>query len=119
MYVDKRLSGWQLYRLFLRLNRVAPSKDQTFVLDFANTAQDIVDAFEPYYEATTLADLTDPNIVHETMNKLDATGIYQESEIEGLVADYLANKGNNALTKWVTPARGPLPRPGTRRHRPR
>ena len=39
------------------------------------------------------------------MAKLDAAGIYQESEVEGLVADYLANKGNNALTKWVTPAR--------------
>ena len=38
------------------------------------------------------------------MAKLDAAGIYQESEVEGLVADYLANKGNNALTKWVTPA---------------
>jgi type I restriction enzyme, R subunit len=105
MYVDKRLSGVADVQTLSRLNRVAPSKDQTFVLDFANTAQDIVDAFEPYYEATTLADLTDPNIVHETMNKLDATGIYQESEIEGLVADYVANKGNNALTKWVTPAR--------------
>ena len=75
------------------------------MLDFANTAEDIVEAFEPYYEATTLADVTDPNIVHGTMAKLDAAGIYQESEVEGLVADYLANKGNNALTKWVTPAR--------------
>lgn len=46
-----------------RLNRVAPGKDQTFVLDFANSAEDIVEAFEPYYEATTLADVTDPNIV--------------------------------------------------------
>jgi type I restriction enzyme R subunit len=44
------------------------------------------------------------------MNKLDAAGIYQESEISGLVADYLANakqphKGHEALNKWVTPAR--------------
>jgi type I restriction enzyme, R subunit len=105
MYVDKRLSGVAAVQTLSRLNRVAPGKDQTFVLDFANTAEDIVEAFEPYYEATTLADVTDPNIVHETMNKLDAAGIYQESEINGLVDDYLANKGNNALTKWVTPAR--------------
>ena len=53
----------------------------------------------------TLADVTDPNIVHETMGKLDAAAIYHEAEIEGLVTDYLARKGNNALTKWVTPAR--------------
>ena len=105
MYVDKRLSGVAAVQTLSRLNRVAPGKDQTFVLDFANTAEDIVEAFEPYYEATTLADVTDPNIVHETMAKLDAAGIYQESEVDGLVDDYLANKGNNALTKWVTPAR--------------
>jgi type I restriction enzyme R subunit len=105
MYVDKRLSGVAAVQTLSRLNRVAPGKDQTFVLDFANTAEDIVEAFEPYYEATTLADVADPNIVHETMNKLDAAGIYQESEINGLVDDYLAHKGHEALNKWVTPAR--------------
>jgi type I restriction enzyme R subunit len=105
MYVDKRLSGVAAVQTLSRLNRVAPGKDQTFVLDFANGAEDIVEAFEPYYEATTLADVTDPNIVHVTMAKLDAAAIYHDSEIEGLVADYLARKGNNALTKWVTPAR--------------
>ncbi len=45
-------------------------RDQTFVLDFTSTAERIVEAFEPYYEATTLADVTDPNIIHETMNTL-------------------------------------------------
>jgi type I restriction enzyme, R subunit len=39
------------------------------------------------------------------LNRLDAAGIYLESEIEGLVADYLRNKGHEALKKWVTPAR--------------
>ena len=105
MYVDKRLSGVAAVQTLSRLNRVAPGKDQTFILDFANTAEDIVAAFEPYYEATTLADVTDPNIVHQTMAKLDAAGIYQDSEVDGLVDDFLAHKGHNALIKWVTPAR--------------
>ncbi|OBI14927.1 restriction endonuclease subunit R [Mycobacterium sp. E2327] len=104
MYVDKRLSGVAAVQTLSRLNRTAPGKDQTFVIDFANSAEDIVTAFAPYYRATTLADVTDPNIVHETMNKLDAAGLYQPSEIDGLVADFLAKKGNNALIKWVTPA---------------
>lgn len=105
MYVDKRLSGVAAVQTLSRLNRTAPGKDQTYVLDFANSAEDIVEAFEPYYDATTLADVTDPNIVHETMNKLDAAAIHTDAEVNALVADYLANKGNNALTKWVTPAR--------------
>jgi type I restriction enzyme R subunit len=108
MHVDKKLSGVAAVQTLSRLNRIAPGKDQTFVLDFANTAEEIVEAFEPYYEATTLADVTDPNIVHETIAKLDAAMIYQESEVDGLVSDYLAYKGNNALTKWITPARDRL-----------
>lgn len=110
MYVDKRLSGVAAVQTLSRLNRTAPGKDQTFVLDFANAAEDIVEAFEPYYEATTLSDVTDRNIVHQTMNKLDAAGIYQESEVNGLVADYLKyaqqpGKGHEALNKWIKPAR--------------
>ena len=105
MYVDKRLSGVTAVQTLSRLNRIAPGKDQTFILDFANDAEDIVAAFEPYYEATTLADVTDPNIVHQTMAKLDASGIYLDSEVNGLVDDFLGHKGNNALTKWITPAR--------------
>lgn len=104
MYVDKKLAGVQAVQTLSRLNRTAPGKDQTFVIDFANSAEDVVDAFEPYFKATTLADVTDPNIVHTTMAKLDAAGIYQWSEVNGLAADFVANKGNNALTKWVTPA---------------
>ena len=37
-----------------------------------------------------MAGVTDPNIVHETA-KLDASTIYLESEVEGLVHDYLAH----------------------------
>src|SRR5699024_1570446 len=63
MYVDKRLGGVQAVQTLSRLNRTFPPlKDQTFVLDFTNEVDDIVDAFAPYYEATTLADVTDPNI---------------------------------------------------------
>jgi len=105
MYVDKRLSGVAAVQTLSRLNRTTPGKDQTFVIDFANSADEIVEAFEPYYQATTLGDVTDPNIVHETMNKLDAAGMYLESEVDGLARDFLSRKGNNALTKWVTPAR--------------
>ncbi|MGW4324301.1 type I restriction endonuclease subunit R [Nocardia sp. NPDC004573] len=105
MYVDKKLGGVQAVQTLSRLNRTfAPLKDQTFVLDFANEVADIVDAFSPYYEVTTLADVTDPNIVHDTERKLAVAGIYEGSEVDGLVADYLAKKGNSALEKWIAPA---------------
>lgn len=105
MYVDKKLGGVQAVQTLSRLNRTfAPLKDQTFVLDFANEVTEIVEAFSPYYEVTTLADVTDPNIVHDTERKLAVAGIYEASEVDGLVADYLAKKGNSALEKWIAPA---------------
>ena len=60
--------------------------------------------FSPYYEVTTLADVTDPNIVHNTERKISVVGIYEKSEVNGLVNDYLAKKGNNALAHWIKPA---------------
>lgn len=105
MYVDKKLGGVQAVQTLSRLNRTfAPLKDQTFVLDFANEVSDIIDAFSPYYEATTLADVTDPNIVHDTERKLAVAGIYEASEVDSLVDAYLAKKGNSALEKWIAPA---------------
>lgn len=105
MYVDKKLSGVAAVQTLSRLNRIyPPKKDQTFVLDFTNAVADIVDAFSPYYEVTTLADVTDPNIVHNTERKISVVGIYEKSEVNGLVNDYLAKKGNNALAHWIKPA---------------
>lgn len=105
MYVDKRLGGVQAVQTLSRLNRTFPPlKDQTFVLDFTNDAADIVDAFEPYYQATTLADVSDPNIVHDTERKLAVSGIYDKSEVDGFADAYLAKEGHNALVKWVSPA---------------
>ena len=105
MYVDKKLGGVQAVQTLSRLNRTfAPLKDQTFVLDFANEVSDVVESFSPYYEVTTLADLTDPNIVHDTERKLAVLGIYEGSEVDGLVVDYLAKKGNSALERWIAPA---------------
>ena len=106
MYVDKKLSGVAAVQTLSRLNRtLPPKKDQTFVLDFTNDPQDIVDAFEPYYEAATLSGVTDPNIIHTLAAKLDMAAIYTDSEVTGFVEAFVAGKGNNALTRWITPAR--------------
>ena len=81
MYVDKKLSGVAAVQTLSRLNRIyPPKKDQTFVHDFTNAVADIVDAFSPYYEVTTLADVTDPNIVHNTERKISVVGIYEKSK---------------------------------------
>ncbi len=50
MYVNKRLDGIQAIQTLSRLNRTTKGKEDTFVLDFVNDAEDIRQAFQPYYE---------------------------------------------------------------------
>ncbi|MDB4914692.1 MAG: type restriction endonuclease subunit [Gemmatimonadetes bacterium] len=86
MYVDKRLAGIQAVQTLSRLNRAHPGKDTTYVLDFANEAEDVLEAFKAYYETATLATTTDPNLVLNLRAKLDGAGYYDDFEVERVVA---------------------------------
>ena len=56
MYVVKRLGGVQAVQTLSRLNRIAPEKTRTFILDFRNEEGDIFQAFKPYYETTPVGE---------------------------------------------------------------
>ena len=85
MYVDKRLAGIQAVQTLSRLNRAYPGKDTTYVLDFVNDGQEVLDAFKTYYETAQLASTTDPNLVFDLRAKLDASGFYDDFEVERVV----------------------------------
>ena len=56
MYVDKKLGGVNAVQTLSRLNRTLPPlKEDTMVLDFANGADEIQKAFQPYYQTTVLS----------------------------------------------------------------
>ena len=97
MYVDKTLSGVLAVQTLSRLNRAHPAKHETFVLDFANDAEDIQRAFDPYYRTTVLAEETDPNKLHDLFNDLDAFGIYTLEHIDEFVTRYLAGEPRDQL----------------------
>ena len=82
MYVDKKLAGVNAVQTLSRLNRTCTGKNDTFVLDFVNAAEEIHAAFAPYYETAQLAGVSDPNIIHDLQNKLDDAQIYSEAEVE-------------------------------------
>jgi len=85
MYVDKKLSGLQAVQTLSRLNRAYPGKDTTYILDFVNSEGDILFAFKQYYETAELEASTDPNRVFDLRAKLDATGYYDEHEVERVI----------------------------------
>jgi type I restriction enzyme R subunit len=90
MYVDKRLGGIQAVQTLSRLNRAYSGtfgiKDTTFVLDFVNEAEEVLEAFRTYYTTATLEDVTDPNLVYNLRAKLDAAGHYDEFEVDRVAA---------------------------------
>ena len=82
MYVDKRLDGLQCVQSLSRLNRVAPGKTDTLVLDFVNEPDQVQEAFQQYYQTTTLAEETDPNRLYDLQSQLDGFDLYDEGTID-------------------------------------
>ncbi len=92
MYVDKKLGGVNAVQTLSRLNRTHPGKKGTMVLDFANEAEEIRKAFEPYYETTLLSEETDPNLLYEVYGRLLDFGVYTEDEVETFARLYYDGK---------------------------
>ena len=91
MFVDKKLSGVKAVQTLSRLNRIMPGKEDTFVLDFVNTADEIKASFEPYYQATILSEEASPNIIYDIKNQLDEYHLWQQSEIDRFAEIYYKN----------------------------
>jgi len=96
MYVDKKLSGVKAVQTLSRLNRTYTGKEDTFVLDFANDRQVIIDSFQPYYELTTMTETTDPNHLYDLKGKMDEAGVYYQSEIDAF-ARVFYKQGNTSI----------------------
>ena len=107
MYVDKKLYGVECVQTLSRLNRTYPGKAEsgTFVLDFFNDPQDILDSFLPYFQTAELADVSDPDLVFDLFDKLRAEGIFTWQEVEQFaVAFFAKNKSSAAISNICKPA---------------
>lgn len=103
MYVDRRLEGVTAVQTLSRLNRTYPGKGSTYVLDFVNDEQTILDSFLPYFAEARLETTTDPNVIHDLQAKLDVSGLYTPDDVDAVVEAWVRRQGNNALTAAVTP----------------
>ena len=108
MYVDKKLSGIRAVQTLSRLNRTHPGKEDTFVLDFINDRETIHDAFEDYYERTTVEEQMDRQHIYQLESELKDSRIFTESEVEQFAEAFFSreNEGTershgklNSLTK--------------------
>lgn len=92
MFVDKQLSGVKAVQTLSRLNRTAPGKEDTFVLDFVNSADEIQKSFAPFYEATVLEEESNPNLVYDIRHRLDACQVYTPGDVAAFGAALNRNK---------------------------
>ena len=111
MYVDKKLSGVQAVQTLSRLNRTHPGKEDTFVLDFENDREDIYDAFQPYYEKTTVEETTDPQHIYQLESDLNSFRIYSQQQVDQFAEAFFSpeNKGTEQahakLESHIQPAK--------------
>ena len=107
MYVDKKLGGVECVQTLSRLNRTYPSKAETgtFILDFFNEPQEILEAFQPYFQTAELADVSDPDLIFDLNDKLRASGIFTWTEVEQFCdAFFVKSKSNAAIANICKPA---------------
>jgi type I restriction enzyme R subunit len=86
MYVDKKLTGVAVVQTLSRLNRTHPLKtqDDVRVLDFANEAEDVQDAFRPWFEETTTPP-ADPNVLYDRQRAVMDYPVLVTSEMQAFL----------------------------------
>ena len=103
MFVDKGLRGVKAVQTLSRLNRCCKGKVDTFVLDFANTAESIKASFQPFYEDTWLGEDVDVNIVYKYLNELKNFHLWSD-DTEAKVFDvYSKTQDMGKLTALFKP----------------
>lgn len=88
MIVDKKLKGVKAVQTLSRLNRTCPGKTDTFVLDFVNKAEDIREAFQPFYQETFLEQEVNTDLIYKTQKELRSFAVYSDADVEAFAKEY-------------------------------
>lgn len=116
MYVDKKLKGIAAVQTLSRLNRKTAGKDNTFVLDFENTEEDIKKAFLPFYEDTTMVGDSDINRVYDLRAKIAEFMLYSYEDITSFI-DFMSKHGGAAQSEASIGVLSGLLRPVVERYK--
>ena len=109
MFIDKRLSGVQCVQTLSRLNRTKSGKTDTFILDFVNDTEDIIESFQPYYTSTVMEGETDPNKLYDIETNINSFNFFTKYEVDEFCKlfydDRETDEGlqpilNRVISKW-------------------
>jgi len=88
MVVDKKLKGVKAVQTLSRLNRTCAGKNDTFILDFVNTTDEIKDAFQPFYQETSLEEEVNADLMYKVVQELHGYAIYNTNDIDAFCRVY-------------------------------
>ncbi len=98
MIVDKKLKGVKAVQTLSRLNRTCTGKIDTFILDFANKKEDILDAFQPFYQETFLEQEVNVDLIYKTERELLNYAIYTNIDIEAFIEVWNKSGGQESTS---------------------
>lgn len=101
MYVDKKLSGVKAVQTLSRLNRIYPGKEDTFVMDFVNEPEDILESFKPFYNVTKLDNDIEPNEIYTLERSIYDKKIINKEDVIQFTDIYYKDKHSKADTSTM------------------
>ncbi|EPY3961398.1 type I restriction endonuclease subunit R [Campylobacter upsaliensis] len=97
MYVDKRLEGINAVQTLSRLNRICKNKEDTCVLDFVNTHEEIGKSFSTFYGQTYLKEPTNIDNIYTLKSELFDYGIYTQDELNSFIEAIRKEQDENKI----------------------
>ncbi|EAI5357249.1 type I restriction endonuclease subunit R [Campylobacter upsaliensis] len=97
MYVDKRLEGISAVQTLSRLNRICKNKEDTCVLDFVNTHEEIGKSFSTFYGQTYLKEPTNIDNIYTLKSELFDYGIYTQYELNSFIEAIRKEQDENKI----------------------
>lgn len=97
MIVDKKLRGVKCVQTLSRLNRICIGKNDTFILDFVNTAEEIKEAFQPFYQETSLSQEVNVDLIYKLQKELHDYNIYSDNDIDAFTNVYYSDRKQDSV----------------------
>lgn len=92
MYVEKQLGGVATVQTLSRLNRIAPGKKNTMVLDFVNDQEKIKADFDDYYQTTILGKGTDVQKLYNLKNEIEKYNVFDKEDVDEFIEKFILKK---------------------------
>ena len=88
MIVDKELRDVKAVQTLSRVNRICDGKEDTYILDFVNPIERIREAFQQFYQETSLEEEINFDLIYTTQKTLRSYNVYTDEDIEEVAGIY-------------------------------